>query len=183
MEPEIIFWTQNFYTWEQKVNSQFYTRSVIMKQGFFAFSLSSLLTLRNHLYLKVLGFIVIPSLQYLSDNSSTYVPEPNRKEKTSCELVYRKMHAKLKWCQLSERNKRHWKSNKARGDNPKLWNFLNALIQKKKNFLYTGLLIFRAVADPRNSGISTKSREIPQKTRNTAQSARNISKYMSAKHI
>ena len=45
----------------------------------------------------------------------------------------------------------------------------------------SGLLIFRAVADPRNSGISAKSREIPQKTRNTAKSARNISKYMSAK--
>ena len=160
MENEIIFWTQNFYTWEQKVNSQFYTRSVIMKQGFFAFSLSSLLTLRNHLYLKVLGFIVIPSLQYLSDNSSTYVPEPNRKEKTSCELVYRKTHAKLKWCQLSERNKRHWKSNKAIGDNPKLWSIQ---IQKKKNFLYTGLLIFRAVADPRNSPKNAKYRAIRQK--------------------
>ena len=47
----------------------------------------------------------------------------------------------------------------------------------------SGLLIFRAVADPRNSGISAKSREIPQKPRNTAKSARNISKYMSAKHI
>ena len=49
--------------------------------------------------------------------------------------------------------------------------------------LIPGLLIFRAVADPRNSGISAKSREIPPKTRNTAKSARNISKYMSAKHI
>ena len=48
---------------------------------------------------------------------------------------------------------------------------------------YSGLLIFRSVADPRNSGISAKSREIPQKLRNTAKSARNISKYMSAKHI
>ena len=47
----------------------------------------------------------------------------------------------------------------------------------------TGLLIFRAVADPRNSGISAKSREIPKTTRNTAKYARNISKYMSAKHI
>ena len=36
-----------------------------MKQGFFAFSLSSLLTLRNHLYLKVLGFIVISSLSQI----------------------------------------------------------------------------------------------------------------------
>ena len=47
----------------------------------------------------------------------------------------------------------------------------------------TGLLIFRAVADPRNSGFSAKSREIPKKTRNTVKSARNISKYMSAKHM
>ena len=29
--------------------------------------------------------------------------------------------------------------------------------------IYTGLLIFRAVADPRNSGISAKSRETPPK--------------------
>ena len=50
-------------------------------------------------------------------------------------------------------------------------------------FAYTGLLIFREVADPRNSGISAKSHEIPPKTRNTAKSARNISKYLSAKHI
>ena len=49
--------------------------------------------------------------------------------------------------------------------------------------LETGLLIFRAVADPQNSGISAKSCEIPKKTRNTAKSARNISKYISAKHI
>ena len=34
--------------------------------------------------------------------------------------------------------------------------------------LETGLLIFRAVADPQNSGISAKSHEIPKKTRNTA---------------
>ena len=51
------------------------------------------------------------------------------------------------------------------------------------NVHFAGLLIFRAVADPRNSGVSAKSREIPKKTRNTAKSARNISKYMSAKHI
>ena len=48
---------------------------------------------------------------------------------------------------------------------------------------YAGLLIFRAVADPRNSGIFAKSHEIPKKTRNTTKSARNIAKYMSAKHI
>ena len=48
---------------------------------------------------------------------------------------------------------------------------------------YLGLLIFCAVVDLRNSGFSAKSRKIPKKTRNTAKSARNISKYMSAKHI
>ena len=50
-------------------------------------------------------------------------------------------------------------------------------------YLLSGLLIFRAVAHPRNSGLSAKYREIPKKTRNTAKSARNISKYMSAKRI
>ena len=54
---------------------------------------------------------------------------------------------------------------------------------KLKSVESAGLLIIRAVADPRNSGISAKSREIPQKTRNTAKSARNISKCMSAKYI
>ena len=58
-----------------------------------------------------------------------------------------------------------------------------AFFQVSVTMCTTGLLIFRAVADPRNSGISAKSREIPQKTRNTAKSARNISKYMSTKHI
>ena len=49
---------------------------------------------------------------------------------------------------------------------------------------YSGLLIFRAVVDLQNSGFSAKSRKIPKKKpRNTAKSARNISKYMSAKHI
>ena len=51
------------------------------------------------------------------------------------------------------------------------------------DILYSGLLIFRAVTDPRNSGFSAKSREIHKKTRNTAKSARSISKYMSVKHI
>ena len=43
---------------------------------------------------------------------------------------------------------------------------------------YTGLLIFRVVADLQNSSISAKSCKIPKKTRNTAKSARNISKYV-----
>ena len=66
---------------------------------------------------------------------------------------------------------------------------LSGIVLKKTNTIkqgdkvMSGLLIFRAVADPRNSGISAKSREIPQKTRNTVKSARNISDYMSAKHI
>ena len=51
------------------------------------------------------------------------------------------------------------------------------------DILYSGLLIFRAVADLRNSGFSAKSREIHKKTWNTTKSARSISKYMSAKHI
>ena len=75
------------------------------------------------------------------------------------------------------------------------WDLKLTVTNKIGNFLHrnafigllilseTGLLIFRSVADPRNSGISAKSREIPKKTRNTAKSARNISKYMSAKHI
>ena len=62
-------------------------------------------------------------------------------------------------------------------------NIIKKYLQIYNHILLSGLLIFRAVADPRNSGISAKSREIPQKTRNTAKSARNISKYTSAKHI
>ena len=51
----------------------------------------------------------------------------------------------------------------------------NNMLNKIFWAIYTGLLIFRAVTDPQNSGISAKSREIPQKTWNTAKSARNIS--------
>ena len=36
---------------------------------------------------------------------------------------------------------------------------------------YSGLLKFHAVAEPRNSGISAKSREIDKNTRNTAKFA------------
>ena len=39
----------------------------------------------------------------------------------------------------------------------------NNMLNKIFWAIYTGLLIFRAVADPRNSGISAKSREIPPK--------------------
>ena len=47
----------------------------------------------------------------------------------------------------------------------------------------TGLLIFRAVAEPRISSKSAKSREIHKNTRNTAKFAGNLTKYMSAQHI
>ena len=50
-------------------------------------------------------------------------------------------------------------------------------------FLETGLLIFRAVADPRISSKSEKSREIHKNTGNPAKFARNLTKYMSAQHI
>ena len=48
---------------------------------------------------------------------------------------------------------------------------------------YTGLLIFHAVAEPRISTKSAKSREIYQNTRNPAKFARNLTKYMSAQYI
>ena len=46
-----------------------------------------------------------------------------------------------------------------------------------------GLLIFRTVAELRNSGKSMKSFKIHQKTHNTAQLVRNHIKYMSVQHI
>ena len=49
-----------------------------------------------------------------------------------------------------------------------------------QKLLLSGLLIIRAVADPQISGFFAKSAKIKW---NTAKSARNISKYMSAKHI
>ena len=59
----------------------------------------------------------------------------------------------------------------------------------KKSFKETmcvfnsGLLKFHAVAEPRNSGLSAKSREIDKNTRNTAKFARNSTKNMSGQHI
>ena len=47
----------------------------------------------------------------------------------------------------------------------------------------TGLLIFRAVAEPWNSGISAKSCKIHKNTKNTAKFGRNLIKYMSVQHI
>ena len=49
--------------------------------------------------------------------------------------------------------------------------------------IVTGLLIFRAVVEPRNSGKSGKSREIHKNTQNTVKFGRNLIKYMSVKHI
>ena len=46
-----------------------------------------------------------------------------------------------------------------------------------------GLLIFRTVAELRNSGKSMKSLKIHQKAHNTAQFVRNNVKYMSVQHI
>ena len=45
------------------------------------------------------------------------------------------------------------------------------------------LLIFRAVAEPRNSGKSAKSREIHKNTQNTAKFGRNLIKYMSVQQF
>ena len=47
----------------------------------------------------------------------------------------------------------------------------------------TGLLIFRAVAEPWNSGISAKSCKIHKNMKNTAKFGRNLIKYMSVQHI
>ena len=60
----------------------------------------------------------------------------------------------------------------------KLYNYIR-LIKR----VYTGLLIFRAVAEPRISSKSAKSREIHKNTRNPAKFARNLPKYMSALRI
>ena len=49
--------------------------------------------------------------------------------------------------------------------------------------LFSGLLIFRAVAEPRLSSKSAKSRKIHKNTRNPAKFAGNLTKYMSAQHI
>ena len=49
--------------------------------------------------------------------------------------------------------------------------------------IFTGLLIFRAVAEPRNSGKSAKSREIHKNTQNTAKFGRNRIKYMSVQQF
>ena len=47
----------------------------------------------------------------------------------------------------------------------------------------TGILIFRVVAEPRNSGKSAKSCEIHNNTQNAAKFGKNLIKYMSVQHI
>ena len=51
------------------------------------------------------------------------------------------------------------------------------------NMVNSGLLIFLAVAEPRISTKSAKSREIHKSTRNPAKFVRNLTKYMSAQYI
>ena len=48
---------------------------------------------------------------------------------------------------------------------------------------YSGLLIFHAVAEPRNSGKPTKSRKIHKNMQNTAKFSRNLIKYMSVQQF
>ena len=54
----------------------------------------------------------------------------------------------------------------------------NTSLQRNQNndiyFIETGLLIFRAVAEPRNSGKSAKSREIHKTMKNTVKFGRNL---------
>ena len=67
-----------------------------------------------------------------------------------------------------------------------LWHHCELLLQLKecyKALNNSGLLIFRAVAEPRISSKSAKSREIHKNTRNPAKFARNLTKYMSALRI
>ena len=47
----------------------------------------------------------------------------------------------------------------------------------------TGLLIFRAVVEPQNSGKSAKSSGIHKNTQNTAKFGKNLIKYMPVQHI
>ena len=60
--------------------------------------------------------------------------------------------------------------------------YLTRSLELKNVNLYRASDISRSHG-PANSGISAKSHKIPKKMRNTTKSARNISKYMLAKHI
>ena len=76
---------------------------------------------------------------------------------------------------------RFWKLDRSEIDLAR--NFSFCLIWILETGQLTGLLIFRAVAEPRNSGKSAKSREIHKNTKNTAKFGRNLIKYMSVQHI
>ena len=54
---------------------------------------------------------------------------------------------------------------------------------KLNDICFTGLLIFCAVAEPQNSGKSTKSHEIHKNMKNTVKFSTNLIKYMSVQHI
>ena len=122
-------------------------------------------------------------LEYLQDLPGFLSPR-TKSSSDHCQVknLFPKMPTLLQWWQ-SEINKIKFKKLLS------LWIKLGhttrvgLFYSRNPHFHYTGLLIIRAVADRQNSGISAKSREIPKKTRNTAKSARNISKCMSAKYI
>ena len=66
----------------------------IILPGFFTFLLSSMLTLRNHRFYRVLGFITILSLQYFAEKKRTNAPNQTAVNKIAvclqekaCEMV------------------------------------------------------------------------------------------------
>ena len=61
------------------------------------------------------------------------------------------------------------------------WGFFSVLNRISNS--QPGLLIFRAVAEPQNSGKFAKSREIHKNMQNTAKFSRNLIKYMSVEQI
>jgi len=64
----------------------------------------------------------------------------------------------------------------------KIWS-CDQLLQKAYSIKLSGLLIFCTVAEPWNSGKSTKSHEIHKNTKNTAKFSWNLIRYMSVQHI
>ena len=64
-----------------------------------------------------------------------------------------------------------------------LYRLLYTSLERKSVIASTGLLIFRAVAEPRNSGKSSKSHKIHKNTQNAIKFGRNRIKYMSVKQF
>ena len=64
-----------------------------------------------------------------------------------------------------------------------LYRLLYTSLERKSVIASTGLLIFRAVAELRNSGKSSKSHKIHKNTQNATKFGRNRIKYMSVKHF